>query len=138
MEGSARSGRLSARCGPPPLIWLDNRVICFPYQVVDQRRRRLATLQVLLYGGHRNFGEHESRATQLHRAGAAECIPREPPQARLEAPRLIGDGALERRRPIALDEIVAAVEQQQSRIVQMPAHPGRSVKRGAKSITGVN
>ena len=109
-------------------------MICFRDQFVDQLWRPLAPLQVRLDGGERDFGQHECGAAQLTRTGAAKGAARKCPQAGLETLSLIGDAAPERRRPVALNEIVAAVEHEQPRVVQMPARPGRRVERGAEAI----
>ena len=64
-----------------------------------------------LDGGDRDFRQHERGPAHLTATGAAEGAARKRPQAGLEALSLIGDAAPERRRPVALNEIVAAVEQ---------------------------
>jgi hypothetical protein len=82
-------------------------VIRLRYQFVDQRRRRLATLEVGLHGSYRNLREHESGAPQLRRSGTAERVSRERPQACFETLRLIVHTALECCRPTAVDKIMA-------------------------------
>ena len=116
----------------------NDRMICFGDQLIDQPRRRLAALKMRLDGGERNFRQHEYGAAQLGRPGAAERGPRERLQAGLEALGLIGDAALQRRRPVAMDEIVAAVEHQQPRVIEMAARPRRRVERGAEAVAGLD
>src|SRR6185437_16219722 len=69
---------------------------------------------------------------------AAEGLPGEAIEAALEALRLIDDTAPERSRPIALDEIVAAIEQQQPGIVEVAARPGRHVQRRTQPVAGLD
>ena len=87
---------------------------------------------MLLHGGRRNFGKYECGATDLSGSGAAKRLPRKCPQTCLDAFRLIGDASLQRSRPVAVNKIVAAVEEEQSGIVQVPTRPGRHVKRRAE------
>jgi hypothetical protein len=51
-------------------------VVRFGNQFIDERRGRLATVQVGLHGRRRDLCEHECGATQLCRAGAAKRVPR--------------------------------------------------------------
>src|SRR6516165_3759987 len=93
---------------------------------------------MLFYRSQRNLDEHKAGVTQLRRPGAAELIPRKFLHTHLESLRLFRDSALQRSRPIALNEIVTTVEHQEARIVQMPAHPPRRVKRGGQTVAGLN
>src|SRR5580658_4951867 len=102
----------------PSAAAIDDRAIRLGDQLVDQRWRALAALEMGLHGGDRGFRKHECGAAQLSPTRAAERMPRKSPQAGLEALRLIGHAALERRRPFAVNEIVAAVEQEQPSIIQ--------------------
>ena len=88
------------------------------------------------HGSDRNFRQHKGGAPELRRANAAEGMACKALQARLEALRLICLAASKCRGPIALDEIVAAVEQQQPCIIQMESYPGRRVKRGGEPVAG--
>jgi hypothetical protein len=115
---------------------VDDRVVGLRYQFVDQRRRRFAAFEVRLYGSNGNLREHEHGTLELRRASSTECPACKAGQAGLEALRLIAHAAFEIRRPISLHEIMAAIEQQQSRIVQMQTRPGRRVKRGGESVPG--
>src|SRR5215831_7754128 len=87
-------------------------------------------------GGDRNFCQHKGGAPELRRADAAEGIACKALQARLEALRLVCHAVFKRCGPIALDEIVAAVKQQEPCIIQMEAYPGWCVKRGGEPVAG--
>jgi hypothetical protein len=114
----------------------DNRTIGLDYELIDQRRRRLATLEVRFDGSDRNFRKRKGGVPDLPGTRATEGVSCKALKARLEALRLIAYAASERRRPIALDEIVAAVKQEQARIIQMQACPGGRMKRGGKAVAG--
>ena len=79
----------------------------------------------------RHFREDECGPAHLNATSAAERAAGKCPQASLETLSLIGHTASERRRPVALNEIMAAVEHQQSCVFQMAARPSRRVQRGA-------
>jgi hypothetical protein len=82
------------------------------YQFIDEWRRRFATLKVRPYDSDWNFCEHEGGATEVGRTNATERLPCKARQAGLEPLRLIAHATFEIRWPIALHEIVTAVEQQ--------------------------
>ena len=113
-------------------------MISLAYQFIDQWRWRFATLEVHLYGSDRNFCEYEGSASELCWANAAEGKLCEGLQASLEALSLIAHTASQWCRPIALHEIVTAVEEQQPSIIQVPAHPCRRVERSGKPITSLD
>jgi len=114
----------------------NDRVIGPRYQLIDNRRRRFATLKVCLYGSDRNFGEHEHRAPDLCWTGTTECLARKGFQIRRESPGLITYSTFQSCRPISLHEVVTAVERQQARVVQMQTCPRRCVKRGGETVAG--
>src|ERR1700730_3932213 len=60
--------------GFPSRFAVNNRVVGPRYEVIDQRRRRFAALEVRLYGGDRSLREHERGAAQLSRSGSTKCI----------------------------------------------------------------
>jgi len=62
---------------------------------IDERRRRLAALQVWPYGCQGRVCQDELGQSQACRVDAAPCHPRELFQARFETSRLIGDAARE-------------------------------------------
>ena len=121
----ARS-RAALRIGVP-----DDRAISLADQFINQPRRPLSALEMMLDRGERDFRQHECGVAHLSATGAAERSARKCPQASLETLSLIGHAASQRRRPVALNEIMAAVEHQQPRVFQMAARPGRRVQRGA-------
>src|SRR5262252_7688038 len=91
---------------------------------------------MLFYCSDRDFRQYEGGAPQLTRTDAAKGLPCKAVQARLESIGLIAHTAFKRCGPIALHEIVAAVEQQHPRIIQILADPGRCVQRSTESIAG--
>jgi hypothetical protein len=60
-------------------------------QFIDQRRRRLAPLQMSLHGGNRNFRQHESGPPDLSGTCATERLTCKVYEARLEPLRLLLD-----------------------------------------------
>jgi hypothetical protein len=117
---------------------LNDRSIRLRYELIDQGRRGFATLKMRLYGSHWNLREHKGSALELRRTDPTECMPRKLRETGLELLRLIKDAAFERPGPGSLNEIMTTVEQQQLCIVQMQACPGRCVKRGGKSVAGLD
>jgi hypothetical protein len=91
-----------------------------------------------LHGGDRNLRQHEGGAPELCRVSTTEGLPCEALKTGLETMRLISRAAFQGCRPISLDKVVAAEEQQQAGIVQMQACPRRRVERGGKSIASVD
>jgi hypothetical protein len=114
----------------------NDRVIRLRYQLIDNRRRRFATLKVCLYGGDRNFGEHERSTAKLGWTGPTEYLASKGFQMRLESPSLITHPTFKSRGPISLHKVVTTVKRQQARIVQMQTCPGGCVKRGGKTVAG--
>src|SRR3984885_16073435 len=112
----------------------NDRAIRLHDQFVDHLGRPLATHEMRPDGGDRDLRQDECRAAHLGASSAAEGAAGKRPQAGLEALSLIGDAAPERRRPVALYEIVTAIEHEQPRVVQMTAGPGRRVERRAKAV----
>jgi hypothetical protein len=53
---------------------VNNRVVGPRYEVIDERRRRFAALEVRLYGGDRSLREHERGATELSLPGSTKCV----------------------------------------------------------------
>jgi len=111
-------------------------VISLGYQFIDQWWWRLTTLEVHLYGSDWNFCEYEGSTSDLCPANAPEGKSREGLQASFKALSLIAHTASQWRGPIAVHEIVTAVEEEQPRIIQVPAHPGRCVERSGKPVAG--
>ena len=91
-------------------------------------------MQVRLHRGQRNLHKHELGAAQLRRTSTAKGRPRETAEAGLEALRLVGDALLQRRGPVAVNEIAAAIEHQKPGVVEISARPSRRVERGAKTV----
>jgi general stress protein 26 len=87
-----------------------------------------------LDGGDRNLREHEGGAPELCQSSTTEGLLREAPKAGLKALRLTSHAAFQSCRPISLDKVVTAEQQQQAGIVKMQACPSRRVERGGKSI----
>src|SRR5215831_10839393 len=91
---------------------LNDRVVRRRYQFIDQSRRRFAIPKVRLYGGDGNFCEHEGGAPELRRTGSTECTACKARHAALEPLCLIAHATFEGFGPIALHEIMTAIEQQ--------------------------
>jgi hypothetical protein len=49
---------------------------------------------------------------------------------------LVAYATFERSGPVALHEIMTAVEQQEPRVIQMQSRPGRRMERGSEPIAG--
>src|SRR5262249_47047875 len=107
-------------------------------QLVDQTRRRLAALQMAAHGGDRHLRQHKGARLDSPKPRPPESPPREGSEAPPQALSLTGDSALQPGRPIALDEVVAAVKQQQPRLVEMLAGPGWGVQRRAEPVARLN
>jgi hypothetical protein len=110
-------GAESQRCrraiaGIPSRPALNDRVVRRRYQFIDQSRRRFAIPKVRLYGGDGNFCEHEGGAPELRRTSSTKCTACKARHAPLEPLRLIAHATFEGFGPIALHEIMTAVEQQ--------------------------
>src|SRR5258708_38193618 len=100
-------GAESQRCrraiaGIPSRPALNDRVVRRRYQFIDQR----------LYGGDGNFCEHEGGAPELRRTSSTECTACKAHHAALEPLCLIAHATFEGFGPIALYEIMTAMEQQ--------------------------
>src|SRR5215472_16236772 len=100
-------GAESQRCrravaGIPSRPALNDRVVRRRYQFIDQSRRRFAIPKVRLYGG----------APKLRRTSSTECTACKARHAALEPLCLIAHATFEGFRPIALHEIMTAIEQQ--------------------------
>ena len=91
---------------------LNDRVVRRRYQFIDQSRRRFAIPKVRLYGGDGNFCEHEGGAPELRRTSSTECTACKARHAALEPLCLIAHATFEGFGPIALHEIMTAIEQQ--------------------------
>ena len=91
-------------------------------------------LQVRLHRGQRNLRKHELGAAQLRRTSTAKGRPRKSAEAGLEALRLVSHALLQRRGPVAVNEIVAAIEHEKPGVVEISARPSRRMKRGAKTV----
>src|SRR6516164_794718 len=91
---------------------LNDRVVRRRYQFIDQSRRRFAIAKVRLYGGDGNFCEHEGGAPELRRTSSTECTACKARHAALEPLCLIAHATFEGFGPIALHEIMTAIEQQ--------------------------
>src|SRR6516165_7026397 len=89
-----------------------DRVVRRRYQFIDQSRRRFAIPKVRLYGGDGNFCEHEGGAPELRRTSSTECTACKARHAALEPLCLIAHAPFEGFGPIALHEIMTAIEQQ--------------------------
>ena len=76
-------------------------------------------LEVRLNGSDRNFRKYKGGVPDLRGTDPTEGMSCKALQARLEAPRLIAHTAFKCCGPIPLDEIVAAVKQEQACIIQM-------------------
>src|SRR5258705_13468604 len=103
---SQAMGESSLKC-----FALNNRVVRRRYQFIDQSRRRFAIPKVRLYGGDGNFCEHEGGAPELRRTSATECTACKARHAALEPLCLIAHATFEGFGPIALHEIMTAIEQ---------------------------
>ena len=91
-------------------------------------------LKMRLDRGQRNLRQHE-----LARRSSARRRGQTPPRANVrkqasKRSRLIGHAALQRRRPVALNEIVPAIEHEQPGVVEMSARPSRRVERSAETV----
>jgi len=115
----------------------DNGVIGDADQLIDDRWRRLATSQMLLHRGNRHLGEKELSAAQFTGAVATEDEAGKPAYSGLDLPGLRSNPVAELLWPAGLTEIVTVVEQQQTCLIQMFAHPGGRVQHGAEPIAGI-
>src|SRR5580692_8437630 len=128
---------------PGPNRWLarwlfrHDGAVCLCYQLIYERWGRFSAPDMFFDRRARRFYQHKRRATHLSWRGAAECLACECRQSHLEAIGLILDATSERFRPFAVDEIMAAIEQQQPRIIEMAARPCRHVKGRTESIPGI-
>ena len=132
-------GAESQRCrraiaGIPSRPALNDRVVRRRYQFIDQSRRRFAIPKVRLYGGDGNFREYEGGAPELCRTCATKCVPCKARETSLESLCLVAHSTFKRRGPVALHEIMTAVEQQEPRVIEMQSCPGRRVERRGEPI----
>ena len=114
----------------------DDCAVSLAYQFIDQWRWGLSLNEVRLHRCDRNFRQHERGApktrrgrrgrTPVARSCSGTLRTAEPGYARHAG----------RRRPVALYEILAAVKQEQARVIQMQARPGGGVKSGCEPVAG--
>lgn len=111
-KGNPGSAALSAVIG-------DDGVIGGADQLIDERWRRLAASQMLLYCGDQHLGKKELSAPQLTRAVATEDQAGKSAHSSLDLSILRGNPVAELLWPARLTEIVSVVEQHQTRLVEM-------------------
>ena len=109
---------------------VDDRVIRVTDHLVNDWGRRFAAPEVRSHRRHRHIGQHELSAPHFVGSGASECVARELFHGCFCTPRVDGNLVLQCLGPIALNEIIAVVEQKQATLIEMLAHPGRGVQRG--------
>ena len=112
-------------------------MVCDADQLVDDRRRFLAALQMLAHGADRQFRQQELGAANFVAAGATKHQLGEAREAGFHMPGLRRDAVAQSLGPAALQEIIAVIEQQDARFVEMGAHPLRRVERGAQAVAGI-
>src|ERR1700722_3154538 len=103
-------------------------------QLIDERWRRFTSCEVPLDCGDWRFQQHEPGSKNLRRARAAEDLARKSGHALLKPLCLLTHPFLELVGPIALNEVMAAVERKQSRIFHMFAGPAWQMQRGSKAV----
>src|SRR5438046_10248074 len=84
------------------VVVLDSRGVGEADQLVDNRRRRFAAIEMLANGADRHLGQQELRAAQLVPPGASEDQTGEAREAGLHPLGLRRDPVAQRRRPPAL------------------------------------
>src|SRR5271157_15022 len=115
----------------------DDGAIGGPDQPVDEWWRRLAADQVLPYRGDRNLRDQELREAYFLRPILAEDHPRAAQRPGLHPLCHFGHAFAQFFRPFALHEILPVVQQQQARLSEMRARPGRRVQRRPQPVTSV-
>src|SRR5947208_5560583 len=96
----------------------NDSVVGNPDQLVDDRRRLLAALQMLAHGADRQFRQQELGAANFVAAGATKYQLSEAREAGFHMPGLRCDAVVQSLGPAALQEIIAVIEQQEARFVE--------------------
>src|ERR1700679_4102564 len=84
-----------------------------------------------------SFHQHKRGPPQLNRRSAAERLSRESQETRLEPIGLSRHSPSERSRPFTLNEIMAVIKQQQSRVIEVAARPRWHVEGRTQPVPGV-
>ena len=116
----------------------DERTVGQPDKFVDEWRRRLAPAQVRDHRRLRRVGQDELRDPKLLGAVSAEGIARKFLVAGIDPLSLQRDSPTEWLWPIAVYEVVPVVEQKKAGIIEVSAHPNRSVQRRGEAVTSLN
>jgi hypothetical protein len=117
---------------------VEDSLRCGQDERVDVGRRRLAGRHVR---PHRRVGDLDQREAHAPNAGrevVAELGTRERAKHRAGAVVDVGGPLGQVRRPVAGQEVLAAVQQQQPGLGWMPAHPRRRVQRRGVRVAGLH
>src|SRR5437016_2227520 len=87
----------------------NDSVVGNPDQLVDDRRRHLAALQMLAHGADRQFRQQELGAANFVAAGATKHQLGEAREAGFHMPGLRRDAVAQSLGPAALQEIIAVI-----------------------------
>jgi hypothetical protein len=91
---------------------------------------------LVAYRRYRHLGQHKLSAAEFVGSGTPECVAREIFETGPGALGMRGYLMLEFLRPIALDKIIPVIEQQDARLIQVPAYPNRCMQRCRQAIAG--
>jgi len=129
-------------CRGGPQARFPSSVVCkdsavgYPDDAIDQRRRRLSAQEMLPHDRDGKLGNQKLRETSL----LAPLFPKNHlrPSARssLHALGHFGYTFPQFWRPLAVQEILSIIKQQQARLVRMLPDPGRGVERSLQPIVG--
>jgi hypothetical protein len=120
---------------PCSVICKDSAVRCSD-DAIDQLRRRLTAQEMLPYDRDGKLGNQKLRETYLLAPLFPKNHPRPSARSSLYALGHFGYTFAQLWRPLALQEILSIIKQQQARLVRMLPDPGRGVERSPQPVAG--